>query len=98
MYIERILRDWSKGEVLAVFTNRNMKSTSFNINLIAHLSLHDHSYQEKLALHLFTSVLTFLSNSCSTMSKCPSWQAINKGDAPLSLHLFTSEIRKLIQM
>jgi serine/threonine-protein phosphatase 6 regulatory ankyrin repeat subunit B len=36
------------------------------------------------SLHLFTSVLTFLSNSCSTMSKCPSWQAINKGDAPLS--------------
>jgi ankyrin repeat protein len=28
------------------------------------------------SLHLFTSVLTFLSNSCSTMSKCPSWQAI----------------------
>ena len=50
IYIERILRDWSKGEVLAVFTNRNMKSTSFNTNLIAHLSLHDHSYQEELAL------------------------------------------------
>ena len=50
IYIERILRDWSKGEVLAVFTNRNMKSASFNTNLIAHLSLHDHSYQEKLAL------------------------------------------------
>jgi ankyrin repeat protein len=32
------------------------------------------------SLHLFTSVLTFLSNSCSTMSKCPSWQAINKGE------------------
>jgi hypothetical protein len=42
-------------------------------------------------LHLFTSVLTFLSNSCSTMSKYPFWQAIYKGDAPLSfLHLFTS--------
>jgi ankyrin repeat protein len=24
-----------------------------------------------LSLHLFTSVLTLLSNSCSTMSKCP---------------------------
>jgi hypothetical protein len=74
IYIERILRDWSKGKVYAVFNNRNMKSTSFNTNLIAHLS---------------TSVLTFLSNSCSTMSKCPFWQAINKGDVPSSLHLFT---------
>jgi hypothetical protein len=32
IYIERILRDWSKGEVLAVFANRNMKSASFNAN------------------------------------------------------------------
>jgi hypothetical protein len=39
---------------------------------------------------LFTSVLIFLSNSFSTMSKCPSWQAINKGDTPSSPHLFTS--------
>ena len=43
-----------------------------------------------MSLHLFTSVLTLLSNSCSTMSKCPSWQAIYKGDSPLSQHLFTS--------
>jgi hypothetical protein len=42
------------------------------------------------SLHLFTSVLIFLSNRFSTMSKCPSWQAIYKGDSPLSLHLFTS--------
>jgi hypothetical protein len=43
-----------------------------------------------LSIHMFTSVLTFLSNSFSTMSKCPFWQAIYKGDSPLSLHLFTS--------
>jgi ankyrin repeat protein len=49
IYIERILRDWSKGELLAVFANRNMKSPSFNANLIDHLSCHDHSYQEELA-------------------------------------------------
>ena len=49
IYIERIVRDWSKGEVLAVFANRNMKSASFNANLIDHLSCHDHSYQEELA-------------------------------------------------
>ena len=49
IYIERILRDWSKGELLAVFANRNMKSASFNANLIDHLSCHDHSYQEELA-------------------------------------------------
>jgi ankyrin repeat protein len=49
IYIERILRDWSKGEICAVFTNRNMKSTSFNANLIDHLCRHDHSYQEELA-------------------------------------------------
>jgi hypothetical protein len=42
------------------------------------------------SVHLFTSVLTFLSNSCSTMSKCPLWQAVHKGDVPSSLHLFTS--------
>jgi hypothetical protein len=48
-YIERIVKDWSKGEVLAVFANRNMKSASFNANLIDHLSCHDHSYQEELA-------------------------------------------------
>jgi hypothetical protein len=40
-----------------------------------------------LSPHLFTSVLILLSNSFSTMSKCPSWQAIYKGDAPLSTHL-----------
>jgi hypothetical protein len=28
-----------------------------------------------------------LSNSFSTMSKCPFWQAIYKGDAPSSIHL-----------
>ena len=50
IYIERILRDWSKGEVCVVFTNRNMTSTCFNTNLISHLNLHDHRYQEKLAL------------------------------------------------
>ena len=49
IYIERILRNWSKGEVLAVFSNRNMKSASFNANLIEYLSCHDHSYQEELA-------------------------------------------------
>jgi ankyrin repeat protein len=38
-----------KGEILAVFANRNMKSASFNANLIDHLSCHDHSYQEELA-------------------------------------------------
>jgi hypothetical protein len=37
---------------------------------------------------LLTSVLT-LSNSFTTMSKCPFWQATYKGDAPLSVHLFT---------
>ena len=49
IYIERILRDWSKGEVSAVFTNRNTKSTSFNAHLIDHLCRHDHRYQEELA-------------------------------------------------
>jgi hypothetical protein len=39
-----------------------------------------------MSVHWFTSVLTFLSNSCSTMSKCPFWQAIYKGDAPMSVH------------
>jgi hypothetical protein len=34
IYIKRILRDWSEGEVLAVFKNRNMKSPTFNANLI----------------------------------------------------------------
>jgi ankyrin repeat protein len=29
-------------------------------------------------------------NSFSTMSKCPFWQPIYKGDTPLSPHLFTS--------
>jgi hypothetical protein len=32
IYIERIVRDWSKGEVLAVFVNKNMKAASFNAN------------------------------------------------------------------
>ena len=50
IYIKRILRDWSEGKVCAVFKNRNMKSPSFNANLIYHLSRCDHSYQEKLAL------------------------------------------------
>ena len=50
IYIKRILRDWSEGKVLAVFKNRNMKSPSFNANLIDHLSRRDHSYQEKLVL------------------------------------------------
>ena len=50
IYIKRILRDWSEGEVLAVFKNRNMKSPSFNANLIDHLSRSNHSYKEKLAL------------------------------------------------
>jgi hypothetical protein len=45
---------------------------------------------KRWCIHLFTSVLTFLSNSCSTMSKCPLWQAVHKGDVPSSLHLFTS--------
>jgi hypothetical protein len=31
-----------------------------------------------------------LSNSFSTMSKCPFWQAVYKGDAPSSIHLSTS--------
>jgi hypothetical protein len=34
-----------------------------------------------LSTHLFTFVLIFLSNSFSTMSKYPFWQAIYKGDA-----------------
>ena len=63
IYIERILRDWSKGDVLTVFSNRNMKSTSFNTNLIAHLNLHDHSYQEELAL-MTDSQNTTLLQSC----------------------------------
>ena len=46
IYIKRILRDWSEGEVLAVFKNRNMKSPSFNAYLIDHLSRRDHSYQK----------------------------------------------------
>ena len=50
IYIKRILKDWSEGKVLAVFKNRNMKSPSFNANLIDHLSRRDHSYQKKLAL------------------------------------------------
>ena len=50
IYIERILKDWSEGEVLAVFINRNMKSPSFNAILINHLNHHNHSYRKKLAL------------------------------------------------
>jgi hypothetical protein len=50
IYIERILKDWSEGEVLAVFINRNMKSPSFNTKLINHLNHHNHSYRKKLAL------------------------------------------------
>ena len=48
-YIERVIRDWSKGEVFAVFANRNIKSPSFNANLIDHLNRHDQCYQVKLA-------------------------------------------------
>ena len=29
------------------------------------------------------------------MSKCPSWQAIYKGESPLALHLFTSVLTLL---
>jgi ankyrin repeat protein/Cdc6-like AAA superfamily ATPase len=49
IYIERILRDWSKGKVLAVFKNRNIKSPSFNTKLINHLSGRNHRDQQKLA-------------------------------------------------
>ena len=44
IYIKRILRDWSKGKVCAVFKNRNMKSPSFNAKLINHLSRHVHIF------------------------------------------------------
>lgn len=49
IFIERVLRDCAEGAVLAVLANRNMKSPSFNANLIDHLNRHDHSYQEELA-------------------------------------------------
>ena len=49
IYIERILRDWSKGKVRAVFKNRNMKSPSFITKLINHLSGRNHRDQKKLA-------------------------------------------------
>ncbi|CAC5391197.1 unnamed protein product [Mytilus coruscus] len=49
MYIQRMIDDWSKGEVNEVFCNINMKIPQFRQRFFCHLNGLDTSYQRQLA-------------------------------------------------
>ncbi|XP_063404021.1 ankyrin-3-like [Mytilus trossulus] len=49
IYTQRIIEDWSKGEVNAVFSNINMEIPQFRKKILCCLNKLDTSYQRKLA-------------------------------------------------
>ncbi|CAC5379277.1 unnamed protein product [Mytilus coruscus] len=50
MYIQRMTDDWSKGRVLGVFNNINMKIPEFRQRFMSHLNTLDIAFQRQLAL------------------------------------------------
>ncbi|XP_052081876.1 uncharacterized protein LOC127719677 isoform X2 [Mytilus californianus] len=50
MYIQRMIDDWSKGQVQIVFNNINMKIPNFRQRFLCYLNTLDRSFQRRLAL------------------------------------------------
>ncbi|XP_063409055.1 uncharacterized protein LOC134692528 [Mytilus trossulus] len=49
MYIQRLVEDWSIGNVMHVFANNNMEQSKFRQTLLIHLNTLDESHQRQLA-------------------------------------------------
>jgi hypothetical protein len=108
MYIERMIKDWSQGEVANVFCNRNMESPLYREIFLIHLNeielsiQHELSYSAGRKQHVIQErgLIRFLDSSTTgrwrnmtfTISIWPFWQAAWRGDSPQLSHFAISSL------